>query len=89
MTMVWLVAHPNGVDGALYMVTVVGPGQWHGLHQFVELFFAGAGAGLGKLLQHALIGHSDHTSIHRVVAVILAVFFAIQAQDIVQSEFAP
>ncbi len=86
---VGLVAHPNVVDGALHMVAISVPRQGHGLHQSVELLFTGAGTGLGKAVEQSLISHSDHAGVHRVVAVVVAVFFAVQTQDVIEPEFGP
>ena len=69
------------------MFAVGGPRQGHVVHQLAQLVLAGTGTGLGKALQQALVGHANHTSVHRVVAVVVAVFLAFQAQNVVQPKF--
>ena len=86
MPMVRFVTDPNALYGTLHMLAVAVPGQGHGVHQFVQLPLAGAGTGVGKALQHAMVGHRDDAGIDRVVAVVVAVFFAVQTQDVVQAK---
>ena len=86
MPVVGLVADPDPLHRPGHMLTVAGPGQRHVLDQTAELALACAGAGLGKALQQALIGHADDAGVDCMVAVIVAVLFAVQPQDAVEPE---
>ena len=62
--MVRLVADPNMVNRPFDMLAVSWPRLRHVFHQFVKaLLSAGGLAGVGKALQHALVGNTYHASV--------------------------
>ncbi len=85
---VGLVADPDVAHGAFHMGAVGGPGQRHVFDQACQTIFTRLRIGLGEALHHALVGHADHAGIHRMMAVVVAVLLAVQAQHVVQAKLA-